>query len=154
MFKKQKILTSLFGLAVYCNAQQFERIPIEQIFSADKKIRFREILTTSKGDMFITASMNFAEISGGQFRMDFPMGGLTDSKGNPSKITGSSIINDTYNLHTGFKTIACNLDDIIYVVSDNNNFGWMDYKIGFGFAAPPQFSCRQERQCQKSMDRQ
>ena len=137
MFKKEKIVTSLFWVSVCCHAQHFERIPTEEVFSGDKKIQFREILTTSKGDMFITASMNFAEISGGQFTMNFPMGGLTDSKGNPVKIKGNSILNDTYNLHTGFKSTAVSADDIIYVLSDNNNFGFLDYKIGYGFAAPP-----------------
>ena len=87
--------------------------------------------------MFISASMYFARIEGGQFGMDFPMGGLTDSKGKPGKITDNTILNDAYNLHTGFKKIACSTDDIIYVVSDNNNFGWIDYKIGYGFGVPP-----------------
>lgn len=119
------------------NAQQFERLPVNELFSTDEKIQFREIVTTSKGDMFIAASMYFAKIEGGQFGMDFPMGGLTDSKGKPGKIDGNTILNDVYNLHTGFKKIACSRDDIIYVVSDNNNFGWLDYKIGYGFGVPP-----------------
>src|SRR5690349_12921644 len=94
-----------------CFAQSFKRIPIEEMMSFPKKIKFREILTTSNGDMLIIASMGFAYISGHQFGFDFPMGGLEDTKGNSESIGPSSnIFKDAYELHTGYKSIALGPD--------------------------------------------
>ena len=137
ILKMVKILCLVCLLPLFSLAQQFERIPIEAMFHGDTKIQFREIVTTSKGAMLITASRNFAEIYGGQFGMDFPTGGLTDNKGNPGKTPRNSILYDAYYLFTGFKCIAEGPGDIIYIVSDNNNFGWIDYKIGKGISQPP-----------------
>ncbi len=137
MLKPYKILFLFFLFSFDCLAQQFEKIPVDEMFKANKKIQFREIQTTSKGDMLIISSMYFAEIYGNQFTMDLPMGGLSDSKGNPSTITGNNIFNDAYYLRTGFKSISGGPDDIIYLVSDNNNLGWIDYKKGKGFGIPP-----------------
>ena len=137
MRKSFKILLPFYLFSFDCLAQQFEKIPVDEMFKANKKIQFREIQTTSKGDMLIISSMYFAEIYGNQFTMDLMMGGLTDSKGNPSTITGNNIFNDAYYLRTGFKSISRGPDDIIYLVSDNNNLGWIDYKKGKGFGIPP-----------------
>lgn len=124
-------------LSSFCMAQQFERLPIEELFKTEKKVAFREIFVTSKGDMLITSSMELAEFFGGQFTMAFPMGGLTDSKGNPGKAPRGNIFEDIYYLHTGYKGITGMANDIIYLVSDNNHFGWIDYKIGKGLGIPP-----------------
>ncbi|MEO7140279.1 MAG: histidine kinase, partial [Ferruginibacter sp.] len=137
------ILTSTFFfiLLSFCTyGQQFERLPIEQMIKSEKKIEFRGILTTSNGDMLITTSSGIAYISAGEFTLDFPGGGLEDANGNHERINPtSSILKDAYELHTGYKALAASINDIIYAVSDNNNLGWYDYKIGkgFGVSLPP-----------------
>ncbi len=137
MFRVIKILCCLYLLPLSGISQQFERLPIEKLFKTEKKIMFREMFVTSKGDMIITSSIDFAEYFGGQFTMAFPMGGLTDSKGNPGKAPKGNIFEDAYYLRTGFKGITGMANDIIYLVSDNNHFGLIDYKIGKGFWIPP-----------------
>ena len=108
------------------------------MFSSRQKIVFREILTTKTGEMFITANMGILHYSGDMFSLNFSGGGMTDSDGKPSRLGRSSnIFKDAYYLFSGFKAIAEGPDQIIYVVSDNNNFGWMDNKKGKGFGFPP-----------------
>ena len=135
IFKILLISAMVHGTSI---AQVFKRIPVNEILSSPRKIQFREIITSSGGNMILTSSMGLADINGEQFSFDFPMGGLEDSKGN-SMLMGqsSNILIDSYKLHTGYKSIASGPDDIFYVVSDNNNFGFMDYKVGKGFGIPP-----------------
>ena len=119
-------------------SQNFQRIPVEVMVSANRNISFRDIVVTSKGDMIITSSMGFASIIGNQFEYSFPAGGLEDKEGNTgSSGHSSNIMKDAYELHTGFKSIAAGPGEIVYAVSDNNNFGLMDFKIGRGFIVAP-----------------
>ena len=57
-------------------SQNFQRIPVVLMVSANRNISFRDIVVTSKGDMIITSSMGFASIIGNQFEYSFPAGGL------------------------------------------------------------------------------
>lgn len=119
-------------------AQQFKRIPIEMIAqSSGKKIVFRDIITTAKGDMLIATSFGIAEINGGKFTMDFARGIVEKEDGSPQHWKSSNIFKDVYELRAGFKTMALGPDDMIYVVSDNNNLGLINYKIGKGITYPP-----------------
>ena len=128
----------LTGVSLTAIPQRFTRIPVDEMFSSARKIVFRDIVVTSKGDMVITASMGFASIVDHQLEISFPTGGLEDQDGNPGSTGRSpSIFKDAYELYTGFKSIAAGPEDIIYTVSDNNNFGLMDFKIGRGFIVPP-----------------
>ena len=88
----QKILKILlFGVLLSGSvfSQQFERIPIELFNTGNKKIQFREILTTTKGDMLILTTMGTAEIIDRQFKMDLPGGGFR-SRLEPSRCSLSS----------------------------------------------------------------
>lgn len=137
LFKIVTILYWFIVLPAFSFGQKFERISIEEMHIA-KKISFREIVTTSKGEMLIAASSGIAEINGGHFNFTFPTGGLIDANGNQQSIGSSSnLFKDEFELHTGYKTMAVGPDNIIYVVSDNNNMGFIDYKLGKVFGMPP-----------------
>ena len=128
----------LIGVSLHATPQSFERVPVDAMFSSSRKITFRDIVVTTKGDMIITASMGFASIIGNRLEITFPTGGLEDHKGNPSTHGRSSnIFKDAYELYTGFKSVAAGPEDIVYAVSDNNNFGLMDLKTGRGFIVAP-----------------
>jgi hypothetical protein len=126
-------------MSVFSLAQNFKRVPLEKMVSSPRKIEFRDIVVSSKGDMIITASMGFAAVIGGhQFEYQFTMGGLENNDGkvdNPATLP--NIFKDVYYLHTGLKSIAAGPNETIYAVSDNNNFGLIDLKIGRGFTTPP-----------------
>src|SRR6187551_3704927 len=126
--KKSFIIGIIICINFFSQAQNFKRVPLEKMFNSTRKIKFRDIAVTSKGDMIITASMGFASfIDGNQFEYLFLMGGLEDSKGNPwNPATSANIFRDAYSLHTGFKSIAAGPNEMVYAVSDNNNFGLID----------------------------
>ncbi len=119
-------------------SQQFDRLPIEQYIKSNKKLDFKEIITTSRGDILMIGSMGIVECRDRQINFNYPTGGLEDNKGNPQKSWPSSnIFKDAYYLYTGFKAMAEGPGQIIYIVSDNNNLGWIDYNLGLGFGMPP-----------------
>ncbi len=138
MVRLVKVLFSLYVSLSSASAQQFEKLSFEQFYKSGKPIILKDILTTSRGDMLIIGSIGFAEIRDRQLNFSYPSGTLDDENGNPrTSWPGSSIFKDAYYLHTGFKAIAEGPGQIIYMVSDNNNFGWIDYNVGLGFGMPP-----------------
>ena len=138
MIKVAKILCCFIALPACTSGQQFQRIPVEEYFNSLKKITFREVVTTFNGDMLIATSLGFADISAGEFTLAPPTGGLVDANGNHQNMGPSSnFFKDIFELHTGIKILAAGPGDIIYAVTDNNNLGWQDYKMGKGFGMPP-----------------
>ena len=137
MIRLTKILFWFYLLPLFGSAQQFEKLPIEKMYKSDKKISFKEIIILSSGDMLMIGSMGFAEVRDRQFNYSYPTGSLEDTNGNPQTSWPSNIFKDAFYLHTGFKAIAEGPGQIIYLVSDNNNLGWIDYNVGLGFGMPP-----------------
>jgi len=118
------------GGAAVAKGQSFTRMPIEDLYSTEEKIVFREIVVTSKGDMLITASMGFASIVGQELEYALPTGRIEDQKGTPM------IVKDVYNF-LGFKSAGVGSNDIVYLISDNNNFGLVDFDYTRSIIIPP-----------------
>ena len=80
---KLRLLHILFIIlySIQAYSQHFERFPIEEVVFSSKKIQFVEFAATSKGAVLLTTNSGLGEIDGGMFRLDFPSGNLTDSKG-------------------------------------------------------------------------
>lgn len=107
-------------------------------FSKYKPLKFGEILCTTTGSVLIASSMGLAEIDGLQFELNTPSGFVTDNKGR-RLFTGkkTNIFKDLYESFTGIKLICEGPDKIMYLVSDNNNFGCIDYELGNTIMFPP-----------------
>lgn len=136
---QKAFLILLFNLFIYSSAlaQQFETLP-EGVFAGPKPLSFGKILCTSKGTVLITTSLWYAEIDQMQLRVDYPTGGLRDSKGNRNFIgKNSNFFRDIDEANSAIKLICEGPDETIYLVNTNNNFGCIQYKLGTGTMMPP-----------------
>ena len=129
MVKKNLIL--LAALFIYFSSfpQQFKTIPSD-IISGPRKIQFGDILCTTKGQVLVANSLELSEIDRMEIHLyTFPEP-LTDGKGNKVYLgKNSNIFKDLYDSITGIKLMCEGPDKIIYVVSNNNNFGCINYKL-------------------------
>jgi hypothetical protein len=128
------ILLMFKGLVVF--GQKFERFPSE-IISGEKKLTFRKLHFTSKGTLLVSTSAGLMEIENANIEFQISHGELTDADGNISEFKNANILKDLYHDHSGIKVIEEGPEQIMYLVSDNNHFGWMNYKVGKGIGVPP-----------------
>ena len=122
-------------------AQNFKIIPKNYISGA-KPLEFRETLITTKGTVLVTSTLpSLAEIDKMQIQIDPPANnGLKDGKGNRVKFgKQSTIFKDLFYNFSGIKLIAEGPGKIIYIVSDSNNFGLINYNFSKGNIAPSPF---------------
>src|SRR5690349_15502130 len=107
-----------------------------------KPLSFRQILPTTKGTVLIASSLsNLCEIDKMQIGLDYPNGILTDNKNKPVNFERrSDIIKDLYYLFTGIKLIAEGPNKILYIVSDSNHLGCINYRYGKTATTIPPFS--------------
>ncbi|CAN5456491.1 hypothetical protein BH10BAC3_BH10BAC3_39870 [soil metagenome] len=117
--------------------QQFETIPADLISGA-RKLQFGNILSTVKGPVLIANSLGLSEIEGMQIQLfTFPEA-AGDAKGNKIFFgKNSNIYKDLYDSVTGIKLMCEGPNKIIYVVSNNNNFGYINYNLNEGIMHAP-----------------
>jgi Histidine kinase/Y_Y_Y domain len=123
-------------LNCYSVAQNFNTVP-NGLFSGAGPLTFSEILCTSKGPTLVAGSMGLSEIDKMKMEIVFANGGLTDMHGK-SIYTGknSNIFNDFAN-SAGIKMCVEGPDRILYIVSSNNNLGFVNYNINKAIGFPP-----------------
>jgi hypothetical protein len=147
MSKQLRIV--IFGLFIYSAAftQQFETIP-RDVFSGINLLKFGDILCTTKGSVLVEHSMGIAEIDRMQIELVTTAGPLIDDKGKKSFLgKNSNIFKDQYDSLTGIKLMCEGPDKIIYVVSDHNNFGCINYNLSKAIGwAPFNFPTDNEKQ--------
>lgn len=115
----------------------FEMVPTDFV-SGMNPIQFGEIICTQKGSILITTSMGLAEMDGMQLQLLTNNGMLTDEKGKKMYLgKNSNIFKDQYEFVAGIKLICEGPDGILYVVSNNNNFGCIFYTMGLGVGFAP-----------------
>lgn len=138
MRRSRILLCCLYLLPLGSLSQQFDKIAIDEVFKSGKETTFNEILVTSDGNFIMIGSIGIAECRDRRFTFSYPTWSLEDKQRAPqTSWPSSNIFKDVYYLHTGFKGIAEGPGKIIYMVSDNNNLGWIDYNTGIGFGMPP-----------------
>ena len=136
---QKRIQTIIFLLLTFLkvSAQQFETIP-KDVFSGMKPLTFKNILCTDKGSVLITNSIGVAEEDRMQIQVIFNNGNATDEKGKQMYFgKNSNIFKDIYELSEGIKLICKGPGNVIYVVSENNNFGFINYNEGNGIGFAP-----------------
>lgn len=115
----------------------FEMIPPDFV-SGMKPLHIGNIICTVKGSILITTSMGLAEKDGMQLQLLTNNGILTDEKGKKMYLgKNSNIFKDQYESVSGIKLICEGPDDILYVVSNNNNFGCIFYGMSLGVGYAP-----------------
>ena len=130
------ILSSSDKAAAQEEKSLFEMIPTD-IIAGGKPLKFGDILLTSKGSLLVANSNGVSEMDGMQIEIPFSNGNLLDDKGKKMFFgKNSNIFRDLYEFYAGIKLICEGPDKIIYVVSDNNNFGCINYNWGKGVGFP------------------
>ncbi len=123
-----------------CPAQQFSRFP-EGLYSTERPLRFYNIFPTTKGSALITHSAPVFVVLD---NMEVTFGhSLTvyDSVGKPipgQRLRG--INRDLYLDKNGIKSVAEGPDNILYVVSEGNHFGFVDTRFSYDQIEPPPFN--------------
>ncbi len=127
--RRSTTLISLFIVLNYCSeAQQLKTLPRE-FFQGPKPLTFRNILSTSKGPTLVTHSMGLAEIDKMQIEVSTTNVGVTDKNGKNIYLgKNSNILKDLYPA-AGIKLCVEGPDRILFVVSNNNNFGVINYNL-------------------------
>ncbi|WP_158638368.1 sensor histidine kinase [Panacibacter ginsenosidivorans] len=137
MSKPFRIL--ILSLFIYSAAfaQQFETIP-QDVFSGIKLLKFGNILCTTKGSVLVAHSMGIAEIDRMQIELVTTSGPLINDKGGKSFLgKNSNIFKDQYDSLTGIKLMCEGPDKIMYVVSNHNNFGCINYNLNKAIGCAP-----------------
>ncbi len=135
MIKAFQIL--IFGLLSQSSiGQTFEFIPAD-LFKGSKALDFRQILPTTRGTVLLATSFpNLGEIDKMQLEITTPSY-MYDNKGKKQNFTSGSIQKDLYQSFYGIKSIAEGPGKIIYLVSDNNHIGVINYTYGKTAMFPP-----------------
>ncbi len=116
--------------------QTFEVIPTD-FFKGPKTLDFRQILPTTRGTVLLATSFpNMGVIDKMQVEITQPSY-LYDNKGKKQNFKSGSIQKDLYESFNGIKLIAEGPGKIIYLVSDNNHIGAVNYNYGKTAMFPP-----------------
>lgn len=116
--------------------QNFELIPSD-FFKGSKALDFRQILPTTKGTVLLATSFpNLGEVDKMQVELTQPSN-VYNSKGEKQIFRSESIQKDLYQSFFGIKLIAEGPGKIIYLVSDNNHIGVVNYNYGKSAMFPP-----------------
>jgi Histidine kinase/Y_Y_Y domain len=121
-------------LSCFSAAQHFKTIPRE--VSENILLSFNEILCTSKGLTWGSHSMGMIVIDNMQLEILMQQH-FTDEKGENIYLGKNSNIYKDQRDAAGMKLWAEGPDETLFVVSNNNNFGHVFYKIGKAILAPP-----------------
>jgi two-component sensor histidine kinase len=94
--------------------------------------------STKNGAILITTTIGLAEVDGQNFSLDAPTGMLVDNDGKPVAFGSEPTIHkDLYFHHVGLTHITAGPNMVLYVSSENNNLGWIDYNRSRGIGIPP-----------------
>jgi hypothetical protein len=118
-------------------AQEFKTLP-EDFSPKARPLEFRNILPSAKGSVLLATTMGLAEIDGLEIHIPYIAGNLTDEKGKKQYLgKNSNILKDVFESFVGVKLLCEGPDNMIYVVTDNNNLGWINYKWSRAIGHPP-----------------
>ena len=116
--------------------QTFDQIPLD-LFKGPKAFDFRQVLPTTKGSVLLATSLpNMGEIDKMQLNLTQPSY-MYDNNGKKQNFKNESIQKDLYESFNGIKLIAEGPGKIIYLVSDNNHIGAINYNYGKTAMFPP-----------------
>jgi len=123
MNRSFKILCSLLLLQINATAQEFGYLdPQLMSLNFSKPFKVRQVYTTSWGCMLFGSSLGLGKFEDN--RLGFQIINLKNPV-IPQNVP--NVLNDYYVLSSGIKCIAEGPEKIVYVVSDNNNLGWIDF---------------------------
>jgi len=117
-------------------AQNFKTIP-QEFLSGTKPLNFSDIVSTSKGPTLVTSSFGLSELDKMQIEIITQYGELIDEQGKSIYLgKNSNIYKDLIQL-AGIKLCVEGPDRILYVVSNNNNMGVINYNINNAVGPAP-----------------